>query len=147
MAKVELVSFLTSLNGHLGNSVYYTVGKKVYVRRYVKPSNPRSEAQQSHRSLFAEAMALWKLLSADEKLQYKKKSKNLAMHGHNLFIREYIKLNKDTAELKSVQSPETSISTGNSSVNQQARTSSEATLYLNHISSLSPYIQSISSPG
>ena len=146
MAGAELVSYLKELNGHIGDSVYYTVWNKTYVRKYVKPLNPRSEAQQSHRCLFADAMASWKLLSNEEKQVYKKKVRKLAMHGHNLFIREYINTHKQdkSAVTKSDSSKETEPQICNIINSIQHRTSSEASLYAAGISLLSPCIQSIS---
>ncbi|HNX23510.1 MAG TPA: hypothetical protein PKG60_05650 [Spirochaetota bacterium] len=148
MAKTDLNSFLTSLNGHYGDSVYYTIGRKTYVRKYVKPHNPGSEAQQSQRLLFAEAMASWKLLTEVEKQIYKKKAKKLSMHGHNLFIKRYIRIHKHekTSEIKSSCSAEPLSRPYNLINNIQGCTSSEATLYLSRTSFYPEYIQSIYTP-
>lgn len=91
MAKVKLPSYLISIDGRIGDMVYYRAGKTICARRYVVPENPRSASQQSQRSLFAAAMAAWKLLCEDEKMQFRKRARRLSMRGHNLFIREYIK--------------------------------------------------------
>jgi len=146
MARSELVSYIKELNGHIGDSVYYTVWNKTYVRKYVKPHNPRSEAQQSHRSLFSEAMALWKLLSDEDKQVYKKKVRKLAMHGHNLFIREYINTHKqDKGAVTNTAASEETVSRQCKIINNmQPGTYSGASPYVLRISLLSPYIQSIS---
>lgn len=147
MARAELTSILTSYSGRNGNMVFYTVGKRVYARRYVKPYNPESEAQQSQRSLFAEAMAAWKMLSADEKYPFRKKAKKLPMHAHNLFIKDYIKTRRQ--ELKEVT--ESDIVSADSPVqnsiikNKQSRTSSEASLYPRCTTFVTPLIQPLSS--
>ncbi len=108
MAKAKLESYLTSMSGRLNDMVYYNIGKKTYVRKYVVPQNPKSEQQQSNRSLFAEAMAMWKTLCENDKQQYRKKARKLPMHGHNLFISQYIKLHKDerASGIKAIQSAE-----------------------------------------
>jgi len=94
MARTKLDALLSDFDGHLGNLVFYSVGKRVYARRYVKPANPKTEDQEAHRSLFAEAMASWKHLSAEEKQVYKKKAKKRGRYGHNIYVKEYIKLHK-----------------------------------------------------
>ncbi len=91
MAKVELVSYLSEINGRIEDVVLYASGGKEYMRRYVKPRNPKTESQQANRKLFAEAMASWKLLTSEEKKKYRQKTRRLNMHPHNLYIREYIK--------------------------------------------------------
>lgn len=94
MAKTKLKSYLMSINGEIDGLVYYTVGRKTFARKYVKPRNPRSADQQSNRLLFAEAMAVWKTLGEEDQKKYRKKAQRTSMHGHNLFISQYIKLQK-----------------------------------------------------
>ncbi len=94
MAKGKVSSLLNGIGGRNGDVVYYMWGDKLCSRKYVVPANPDTEAQHCHRSLFAEAMAAWKLLSEDEKQVYRKKSRKLRIHGHNLFIKQYMKSHK-----------------------------------------------------
>ncbi len=145
MARVKLNGILTALNGHLGDEVFYTIGKKVYVRKYVKPHNPDSEAQQAHRSLFTEGMASWKLLDSDEQLIYKNRARKLGIHGHNLFIREYIKSMK-LEKGKEIKSPQLSEALSQPQIEtetKELRSSSVPTLYSLRRSFDYPYIQSI----
>lgn len=90
MAKAGLKSYIKSMNGRCGDYVYYSVGKKLFVRDYVVPRNPGTEAQQKNRSLFASAMASWKLLNEAQKNRFRKRAARFNMLGHNLFIREYM---------------------------------------------------------
>ena len=147
MAKIKLDALFTELSGRCGGLVYYKVWDKVYARKYIIPHNPKSEAQESQRSLFTEAMTEWKLLSEDVKQQYRKKTRKLRMHAHNLFIQQYIKLNKNNkkpAEPQSAESAEpVSPKDNNLSLNTQPCTRSEAALYGLRISLLSDPIQAI----
>lgn len=90
MAKIDTPSYLKTPGGKMGDAVFYSVGKRSFMRTYVIPRNPRTEAQQKNRSLFAEAMASWKALPHEEKYLYKVRTRNLDMHPHNLYVREYM---------------------------------------------------------
>lgn len=85
----------------MGDAVLYSIGNRTYMRTYVIPRNPRTEAQQKNRSLFAEAMASWKALTSEEKYLYKIRTLDLSMHPHNLYISEYIALHSKEAETDS----------------------------------------------
>lgn len=74
----------------MGDAVFYSIGNRSFMRTYVIPRNPRTEAQQKNRSLFAEAMASWKALPPKEKFLYKVRTQDLDMHPHNLYVREYM---------------------------------------------------------
>lgn len=91
MAKIKCASYIESINGRLGDAVFYRHGNRRYARVYVIPSNPRTPMQQRNRSIFAEAMASWKGLSPEEKNYYRRKTRRLNMNPHNLYISEYIK--------------------------------------------------------
>jgi anthranilate/para-aminobenzoate synthase component I len=100
MAEVVMNPIFMEYKGHIGEVVIYRVGKKTYSRRYVKPRNPNSEAQQAQRSLFAEAMEEWKKLSAEEQQVYKKKTRNTSLHPHNLFVKKYTAIHKQKRKVK-----------------------------------------------
>jgi hypothetical protein len=143
MAKVKLDSMFTENSGHLDNIVYYTVWGKTYARKYVIPHNPKSEAQQAHRSLFAEGMAEWKLQSDEVKQQYRKKTRKLPMHAHNLFISDYIEAHKHdkTAESVNTEPEVKALLNTDTSEYKQHRTHSVASLYGLRIKELSGIIQ------
>lgn len=75
---------------------YLVAGEKetgeLYIRksRFYIPSNPKTEGQQSRRSIFADGVSAWKSLSEDEKNIYRKRAENLRMSGFNLYMREYL---------------------------------------------------------
>ncbi|HNX22786.1 MAG TPA: hypothetical protein PKG60_01980 [Spirochaetota bacterium] len=145
MAKAKLDVLFTEYSGHMDNMVYYTVWNKTYAREYVIPRNPKSEAQQAHRSLFAEAMAGWKLLNEEVKQQYRKKTRKLPMHAHNLFISEYIKAHKheNTEEVKCPNEQEPVLIHSEPLNQPQPCSSPEAPPYLLRSSLLSASIQAI----
>jgi len=72
-----------------GDCVYAIVGGKQSVRRYAKPSNPRTEKQVEQRRLFAEVIKAWQVLPADKKTEYNRRARR--MSGFNLFVKEYAK--------------------------------------------------------
>ena len=148
MAKAKLKSYLQSMSGRIDDTVYSTIGKKTYARKYVIPHNPKSESQQFNRSLFTKAMSMWKNLSADEKQQYRKKARKLTMHGHNLFISRYIKLHKHekTAGIKTVQSAEPITQNGTNADIIRLNSHFAAAPYHLRLYGISAYMQSICSP-
>jgi len=91
MAKIEYDSFINNIHGRMGDAVHYNFRTRKCMRIYVVPRNPGTELQQKNRALFAEAMASWKTLTPEEKYYYRKRTRKLAMHPHNLYIREYMK--------------------------------------------------------
>jgi len=143
MAKIELDVLFTELNGRCGDMVYYKVWGNVYARKYVIPHNPKTEAQQCHRSLFAEGMAQWKLLGEDEKQQYRRKARKLPMHAHNLFVKQYINNNKQKAVPQPAVSSKPVLLLNNTINSRQSGTCSQAALYGLRTSSYSSYIQSL----
>jgi len=101
MAKINTPSYIKTPGGRMGDAVFYSIGNRTFMRTYVIPRNPRTEAQQKNRSLFAEAMASWKALTTEEKYLYKVRTINLDMRPHNLYIKEYIALHSQEAETDS----------------------------------------------
>lgn len=101
MAKINTPSYIKTPGGKMGDTVFYSIGNHTYMRTYVIPRNPRTEAQQKNRSLFAEAMASWKTLTPEEKYLYKIRTMDLDMHPHNLYIREYIALHSQEVKTDS----------------------------------------------
>jgi len=49
-----------------------------------------TEAQQTNREKFADAVAYWQGLTEEEKNQYNIKARRLEMYGYNLCLREYL---------------------------------------------------------
>ncbi len=92
MAKMNTPSYIKTPGGRMGDAVFYSIRNRTYMRTYVIPRNPRTEAQQNNRSLFTEAMASWKSLTTEEKYLYKRRTEYMNMHPHNLYVREYMAL-------------------------------------------------------
>lgn len=67
-------------------------GKRPIKMRFYRPTNPRSETQQSNRNKFSEAMSAWMSLTDEQKADYTKRAKKRGMFGWGLFIREYYQL-------------------------------------------------------
>jgi hypothetical protein len=79
----------------VGMKVYVQGNEKhiPYARRWVCPFNPRTPLQQANRELFRKAMQAWQDLSIEDKAYWKGKAKSVgSLTGHNLFIRDYMKL-------------------------------------------------------
>jgi hypothetical protein len=91
MALVVLSPLITSASGKIGGVVFYRRNRKQFVRMYVIPRNPDTDAQRIVRRNFADAVKSWQMLPEDRKIIYIKKAKNLNMSGYNMFISQYLK--------------------------------------------------------
>jgi hypothetical protein len=90
MATAELNPAFMNFKGNIGRLIYYSRMGKTCVRSHVIPRNPRTEAQQKNRDLFAEAVNSWKLLTAEEKNLWKLKAAMKKRTGYNFFISSFI---------------------------------------------------------
>ena len=81
-----------------GNKYRGTIGKETvasswkghdYVREYVVPHDPKSEAQLRHRAIWQEAVAAWQALPEAEKRALDREAKG--MTGFNLFVGRYVR--------------------------------------------------------
>lgn len=70
--------------------IFSSLRGKTYVRRYVKPQDPKTEKQLKRRKLFREAVARWHRLEKEDKDHYDNRAKGRKMSGFNLFISEYL---------------------------------------------------------
>jgi len=95
MATAQLNPVITSLSGGVGNLVFYKRYGRTVMRTWIMPPNPRTVKQQSNRARFAQAMAAWQGLRADDKALYNARAKKLRITGHNLFISRYMKGHTD----------------------------------------------------
>ncbi len=62
-----------------------------YVKRYVKPNNPRTKKQRKYRMLFGNATRAYQALSAEEKQSFARKAQGLSLSGFNVFVSEYMR--------------------------------------------------------
>ncbi|MDO9537258.1 MAG: hypothetical protein Q7J68_02950 [Thermoplasmata archaeon] len=86
------------LKNVMGNEYSSTIGKSVtvctrygkqYVRKWVKPKDPKTPLQMQQREKYARANEIWKEMSPDEKQIYREHAKGLGMSGYNLFVSEF----------------------------------------------------------
>lgn len=69
-------------------------GKVIYARlKFYTPANPQTAPQQSHRATFSAGMTAWGSLTQNQKDVYNERAKKLALHGVNLYMREYLNSN------------------------------------------------------
>ncbi len=90
MASVTMNPLFTAARGRVGNIVFYTVEGTVYARKYVKPRDPKTDAQKKNRALFRQAMRSWQGLSASARARYNDRARGTRMTGHNLYISRYM---------------------------------------------------------
>ena len=85
MAKISNI-FGTTFRGRVGRKMVAATWKgHEYIRPYVKPSNPKTEAQRAHRDIFGNAVKAWQELSVVQRMFYNRIANG--MTGYNLFIR------------------------------------------------------------
>jgi len=85
------------LSGALNKTVVVSSWKgRQYVRAYVKPKDPKTEAQESHRAMFKAAVGAWHGLNGRQREFYDRIARD--MTGYNLFVSRYIKAVRDGGE-------------------------------------------------
>ena len=65
---------------------------------YYRPSNPRTSTQQAWRSIFADAIAAWRALSEEEKVEWNKKATRRGKRGTDIFRSWYLNTHRLTHE-------------------------------------------------
>jgi len=77
------------------SGIYRTDNVTGKTRFYREPfyitKNPRTEHQQIHRGIFADAVAGWQALTPAEKAIYNIKSIGKHMSGYNVFLKQYLR--------------------------------------------------------
>lgn len=75
MARIKFSSIgITNIVGKAGGSVYSTNKGGAYFKNFVKPSNPKTQAQQAVRAMFGAIAAAWRLLTDDQRKGWDKAS-------------------------------------------------------------------------
>lgn len=70
----------------------YYYGKPFISRsKFYRPINPRTEIQQSWRTVLKNAVLAWQALDNENKAIYNKRAKGHIMSGYNVFVSEYLK--------------------------------------------------------
>ena len=91
MAIALLNPLISSVNGRLGNVVFYKRRNTQCIRSYVIPRNPDTAAQRAARHTFADAVKSWQSITRDEKFKFIRRARNMQMSGYNLYISLFIK--------------------------------------------------------
>ena len=69
-------------------------GKPFFIReRFYHPTNPQTVPQQAWRTIFANGMAAWKLLTSEQKLWYHTRASKMGLHGVNLYMKIWLNSN------------------------------------------------------
>lgn len=58
-----------------------------------RPTNPKSEQQQANRAVFAQGVAGWHELTAEEKLNYRRIGAKQNRNGFQIYMKEYMRAN------------------------------------------------------
>ena len=91
MARIKFASYLDTMNGRMGDAVFYSCNGRHYARVMVKPRNPNTAAQVLVRRTFGDAVRAWQALDHDSKRKFIRKGRMRRINGYNLFISEYMK--------------------------------------------------------
>jgi hypothetical protein len=80
-------------SGTIGKTTTASKWKRVrYLRKWVSPTNPRTELQMYQRSIFTQAVEAWHELSREQQEAYNRIASPYGISGYNLFVRRYIEL-------------------------------------------------------
>lgn len=105
MAKVIGPCFALDARGTLGNSIVYSIRKGVnYLRTYVEPKNPKSDAQLENRAAFMDGVSKWRwgVIASYQKTKWDSYATGTTESGFNRFMRYYLADNYNSATQKKV---------------------------------------------
>lgn len=91
MARVKFAAELDTMNGRMGDAVFYSFYNRHYARVHIIPRDPNTPAQVFVRRTFGDAVRAWQALDNDSKRKFIKKGRMRRINGYNLFISEYMK--------------------------------------------------------
>lgn len=100
MAKIIGPGFGLDARGTLGKSVVFSIRKGTnYIRTYLKPKNPKSDAQIQNRLAFEDGVSKWRwnIITSAQKTDWASYSAGTTESGFNRFMRFYLKANYDPA--------------------------------------------------
>jgi len=82
--------FGNEYSGTIGDCITASVWKGIrYIRKWFKPTNPRTELQIDHRELFDRAVDCWQDLTVLQKEAYDRVA--VKMSGFNLYVKRFVK--------------------------------------------------------
>lgn len=96
-----LLSF--SAGGQIAQTQVYAKWKgRAYVRRYVRPANPRSADQTLTRSVFAWLSNSWRVSPADFQAPWKSAAQNQVLTDRNLWVKRNLTMLRDGIDLTGI---------------------------------------------
>ena len=88
MPTIKLNPLITDIRNRMGNTVFSKWKGTNYVRGFVPPSNPNTEAQESVRNAFSRLVEVWKNLGVVVRESWDAYSEGKNMSGYNAFIQK-----------------------------------------------------------
>lgn len=89
---------ITGLSGKLGIYVFYMQSGRIYARKYIILSNPRTVRQQTWRTRFAGMIQRWRSQVETARAEWNARAVKNRRSGYNLFISVHMR-HADTATL------------------------------------------------
>ena len=90
MARVVTRGWSLVVTGKVDDHVFCRRGDRIYVRRWVKPTDRRTAKQQAQRARFREAVAAWKALPDADQARYTERARWQNRTGYNMFVSEHL---------------------------------------------------------
>lgn len=104
MAKTTAPLFGFAAEGSVGESITFSTWRGVrYAKRYTKPSNPNTEAQQATRGVFATLNQFWKMAPAGMVNAWTAFARGRSFVNRNAFLGQNIRLLRDDPPLTSME--------------------------------------------
>ena len=91
MARVKFIPEIDTMNGRMGDAVFYGYHDRHYARIHIIPRNPDTASQVFVRRTFGDAVRAWQALDQESRRKFIRKGRMRSINGYNLFISEYMK--------------------------------------------------------
>ncbi len=86
MARITLADEFALLYGRVGDVVIVRRWRKLYMRLYVKPTNPNTAAQRERRGAFREAVKAWQALPDEQRQEWNRSARREQRSCYNAFL-------------------------------------------------------------
>ncbi len=100
--KITFSPLLAGASGRAADAVAATWKGIAYIRKFVIPANPKTDAQTAVREAFAACVSLWRSLTTEVKTFLDTYGTGYAMSGYNVFISKNRKAQQDKTALRPV---------------------------------------------
>ena len=100
MARIIGPGFGLDARGTLGKSLVFSIRKGTnYIRTYIKPKNPKTDAQLQNRLAFSDGVSKWRwdIITAEHKTDWASYSTGTTESAFNRFMRYYLAANYSSA--------------------------------------------------